>query len=179
MVTADNDLIPGIIHGEPGAWEAFVIRFGPWLMQVLNQLDPIEGSGEAAGVNRLAGFFHELTREDFQLFSRFDGSSRLDVWLIGLSHRYIRALAGKRVQPPLPFEFETIRRRVRENPELLQDLPSDQSQVLAHKLVDGLSQLEISMRLKIPADRIPKLIHRGLNSLSKTLSEKSARGTRE
>ncbi len=179
MVTVENSLIPGIIHGEPGAWEAFVVQFGPRLMQVFNQLDPIPGSWEAAGVNRLAGFLHELTRDDFELLSRFDGSSSLDGWLIGLAHRYVRALAVKRDHPPSIYDFETLRQMVRENPEILEELVPAQNQVLALKLVDGLSHLEISMRLKIPADRIPKLIHRGLVSLSATLQQKSARGSRE
>ncbi len=175
MVATDNDLIPGIIHGEPGAWEAFVYQFGPRLMQVLNQMDPMPGFGEAALVNRLAGFLHELTREDFELLSRFDGSSSLEVWLIGLAHRYVRALALKRQQPPVNIEFETLRKRVRENPEILEDLVPAQSQVLALKWVDGLSHLEISLRLKVPADRIPKLIHRGLVSLSAILHQKAAK----
>lgn len=179
MNSIEDGLIPRILHHEVGAWDDFLVLFGPRLIQVLNQFDPSPPPHAPRGIHRLAGFLHELTRDDFELLSRFDGSSGLEAWLVGLAHRYVRARASQQSQGEHLLEQDQLRRLVRANPSVLDDLPPAQSQVLALKLLDGLSHLEISTRLKIPADRVPKLIHRGLDALSIKLQKSPAKGTRE
>lgn len=179
MNSTEDGLIPRILRHEIGAWDDFLVRFGPRLIQVLDQFDPSPPPHAPRGIQRLAGFLYELTRDDFELLGRFDGSSGLDAWLIGLAHRYVRARVSQQSHGEHLLEQDQLRRLVREKPSILDDLPPAQSQVLALKLVDGLSHLEISTRLKIPADRVPKLIHRGLDALSLKLQKSAAKGTRE
>jgi hypothetical protein len=179
MNSVEDGLIPRILRHEIGAWDDFLVRFAPRLIQVLDQFDPAPLPNSQRGIQRLAGFLHELTRNNFELLGRFDGSSGLDAWLIGLAHRYIRARVSQQSQGGYLLEQDQLRRLVRETPSILDDLPPAQSQVLALKLIDGLSHLEISARLKIPTDRVPKLVHRGLDALSLKLQQSPTKGIGE
>lgn len=168
----DWDLVQRCMRKQPEAWREFFIRFGPHIATSLVGFADVHGKAlSVEQTQELVGtFVSELVRDKCDLLARYDGSTRLEVWLVGLAYRFHEATMAQAMEKGAVKGAAAIAQAIKKNPKILEELPPRLAEILKWRVIDNQSHLELANKLKIPVARVPRLIQNGFERLGRVLN---------
>jgi RNA polymerase sigma-70 factor (ECF subfamily) len=167
MERDERELIDRLIRREPGAWERFLVEYGPALYRAARARLPL-AAAEDVSQKVLA----LLIEDDCKLLRSFEGRSSLSTWLVGITMRQsmMQSRSDRRQE-----------RRERNSRDLLQDLERDESReslnaalaelaprdrlLIALYYYDELSYEEIASALDVSPNSVSPLLQRARERL--------------
>lgn len=168
----DWDLVHRCMRKQPEAWREFVIRFGPRIATSLVGFAEVHGKilTQDQTQEMVGAFVNELIRDKCDLLSRYDGSTRLEVWLVGLAYRFHEASMAQAMEKGAVRGAAAISQAIKKNPKILDELPPRLAEIMKWRVIDNQTHLELANKLKIPVARVPKLIQNGFERLGRALN---------
>jgi RNA polymerase sigma-70 factor (ECF subfamily) len=157
----DAELVAACIAGAPGAWDAFVDRFGGLLFHVADRTARQRGTtlGAADRDDAVAAVLLELLRGDAAALRAFAGRSSLATYLTVITRRvtvrHLLAAAGGQPAGSDPSHDPRPAVRDREEVEaLLGSLDEDEARLVRLHHLEGRSYGEISRATGLPLGSI-------------------------
>lgn len=168
----DWDLVHRCMLKQPEAWREFLIRFGPRIATSLTGFAEVHGKQlTQEQIQELVGaFIQELVRDKFDLLTRYDGATRLEVWLVGLAYRFHEATMAQALEKGAVKGAAAISQAIKKNPRILDELPPRLAEIMKWRVIENQTHLELANKLKIPVARVPKLIQNGFERLGRAIN---------
>jgi RNA polymerase sigma-70 factor (ECF subfamily) len=173
----DRILLDRCLDRAPMAWEDFVDRFLPLVLQV------VQHTGFHMGIrldssqqeDLVADVFVALVQDDFQALRRFRKESSFATYLTVIARRVVARRVSRYI-PESTGGAELAHQLITEDgvelvenrdqlENLLQRLDPSEAVLLRCFHIEGLSYSEIQQRLGIPENSIGPSLHRARNSL--------------